>query len=520
MKLQNCSITCRRSFSTATTSRTRSRHRKASRRTFRLHPAGGSGGGHGHLPATLFNDDDIGFPQNEESVAVCGKNNRIVIGGTNDYRGLLDPEGNFTGWHLSTNGGRTIRNEGLLPPVNADGEELPSGGDPVTQVDDDCNIYASSLNYGPTPFEEGRNAIGLYRTTPRTLATCPRGEEPDALTHPECWPTRRAVAFADVAGGVGQFLDKEWFDVGESGEAGNVIWVAYADFAVDVEAPLGFTGAQIKAVRCDAELTECTEPILISGTDEDVQFADVTISERGRVLITWVQIEGELEETAQTFTVKARVARPGSTEFGPTRIVARETLPIPFGGFLHANDFRVATYPKSIMPNVGDHERIYVTWDRCRHVLFAGPGGVCEEPEILLSYSDNLGRTWSEPQTISRRGDNYFPAISDEVGNPNFVIAWYTNRFDPLFHNRQDVEMVTIEGASGNVVRRQRVTKVSNETEADPILGGIFIGDYFDVHVRRGRAYVHFNANYRHVRVLGEGFPIPQQDNFLRIVSP
>jgi hypothetical protein len=463
-----------------------------------------------------FNRDSVGLPQNEESVTVCRNRPNIVVGGTNDYRGLLDPQGNFTGWYFSTNGGRSVAKEGLLPPVRADGQVLPSGGDPVTQSDDRCRIYAASLNYGPTPFEEGRNAIGVYRTTPEILARCPAGEDPDQLTQPACWPVRRAVAFADVVGGVGQFLDKEWMDVGQSGSAGEVVWVAYSDFAADVNAPLGFTGAQIKAVRCDADLRNCTQPILISGTDQDIQFADVTIGEDGRTLITWTQIEGELEQTAQAFTVKARIAPAGSTNFGPTRIVARETNPLPFGGFLHANDFRTATYPKSIMPMVGGHARLYVTWDRCRFRLL---DNVCEEAEILLSHSDNDGRTWSRPQTISAGGDNYFPAISDEVGNPNFVIAYYTNRFDPIFHNRQDVELVTIAGASGRVVNRQRVTKTSNETEADPILGGFFIGDYFDVHLLGGTAYVHYNANVRHVRVLGQGFPVPQQDNFLTKVS-
>ena len=46
---------------------------------------------------------------------------------------------------------------------------------------------------------------------------------------------------------------------------------------------------------------------------------------------------------------------------------------------------------------------------------------------------------------------------------------------------------------------------------------GLFIGDYFEVFARRGVAYVHYNANYRFVRVLGEGFPIPQSDNYLTI---
>ena len=94
-------------------------------------------------------------------MTVCRNRPNIVVGGTNDYRGLLDPQGNFTGWQLSTNGGRSVAKEGLLPPVRANGQVLPSGGDPVTQSDDRCRIYAANLNYGPTPFEEGRNAIGV-----------------------------------------------------------------------------------------------------------------------------------------------------------------------------------------------------------------------------------------------------------------------------------------------------------------------------------------------------------------------
>jgi len=44
---------------------------------------------------------------------------------------------------------------------------------------------------------------------------------------------------------------------------------------------------------------------------------------------------------------------------------------------------------------------------------------------------------------------------------------------------------------------------------------GLYIGDYFEVFARRGVAYVHYNANYRLVRVLGLGIPVRQQDNYL-----
>jgi hypothetical protein len=65
------------------------------------------------------------------------------------------------------------------------------------------------------------------------------------------------------------------------------------------------------------------------------------------------------------------------------------------------------------------------------------------------------------------------------------------------------------------VLKRQWVTRLSNESEADPFLGGAFIGDYIDVDRAGGVSYVAYNANYRKIEVLGEGFRIPQQDNYL-----
>ncbi len=459
----------------------------------------------------LFNHDGLGLPQNEEAVSVCEKHPRVVVGGSNDYRGILDPEGNFTGWYLSTDGGKSVAKEGLLPSLPSQGENLPSGGDPVVQSRDNCTFYFGSINYPADDPFNGPNGIAVYKTNAKTLKECTGGTEPDHLTTPDCVQTGRIVAEAQTVGGAGHFLDKEWLDIGESGSAGRVVWIVYSDFTQDPNAPLGFTGAQIKAVRCSADLTDCTDPILISSTDEDVQFGDVTIAEDGSVLVTWAQIEGELEDTAQTFTIKSRIAAPGTTNFGPTNVVAAESNPIPFGGFLHAADFRVATYPKSIMPMVGGQPRPFVVWERCRYRLL---DDVCEEPQIRMSWSTDEGSTWANPVVISKKADNFFPAISDE-GTGRFVVSYYTTRYDPIFHHDYDVELVTIDRTNGAVVNRQRVTPFSNDPDADPLLGGFFIGDYFDVHLLGGRVWVHYNANVRHVQVLGEGLPVPQQDNFL-----
>src|SRR3954447_18231120 len=144
----------------------------------------------------VFNGDTVGLPQNEESISSCRNSPRTVIGGTNDYRYLLDPQGNSTGWHFSVDGGRTLTNEGLLPALTApDGTTtLPSGGDPVDVAAGDCrSLYAADLNYDftkPFPFPSG---IGVYRSEPSTLASCPQGRSNGGLINPPGWPDPRPV---------------------------------------------------------------------------------------------------------------------------------------------------------------------------------------------------------------------------------------------------------------------------------------------------------------------------------------
>ncbi|MEP6651441.1 MAG: hypothetical protein ABJA74_16240, partial [Lapillicoccus sp.] len=388
-----------------------------------------------------FNHDSLGLPQNEESVGACGSRPDVVLGGTNDYRGLVNPKGNFTGWHLSTDGGRSLANEGLLPTLPVFGKQTPSGGDPVDVATQDCSfLYAGSLNYDPNdPFGKP-SGVGVYRTTPARLAACAGGDTP------ACWPVRRIVAQTRARD---RFLDKEWMTVGRSGNAGRVVWVTYSDF--DVSGPVGFNGGSIKAVRCTEDLSTCTRPILISGDDSDVQFSDVTIDPSGRTYITWSEIQGELEGTPQTFIHKLRVAEPGSTAFGPTRVVFRETRAIPFGGSLHADGFRIATYPKNTVKIVNGGPRVFVTWDACGVRIL---DTICEDAQIKLTHSDDLGRTWSRPAAVSVGNENYFPTIAKDRNDAAVTLAYYTNRFDPVFHNRQDVELLTVDARSSQVTKR------------------------------------------------------------------
>jgi hypothetical protein len=454
-------------------------------------PRATPGAAAGPLAADVFNHDTVGLSQNEESVTVCGQ---TVLGGTNDFRSLLltPPQDMGAGWHLSTDNGRTLRNEGLLPPVTIGGQPVPARGDPVDVAGRGCSLFAGSV--GSTS-DDRINAVVVYRSRPDTLASCAGG------TAAACWPTRRAVATA----GPPHFLDKEWMAVGPSGQAGEVVWVSFTDFILDATG--NPVSSNIKAVRCNPTLSSCTDPIVVSGSDQQPTFSDVTVGPDGRTYLSWAQFLGP-PETGQKMVIKLRVAPPGSTQFGPTRIVATE--PKPAVAFLHANSFRVQTIPKNDVKVVHGHPRVFVVWEGCRTSIH----GVCEEPRINLARSADFGASWRRT-VLSAGGDNYFPTISEDRGGAALAVAWYTNRHDRRLHSRQDVELASVDPGSGTVVKRQRLTPVSNETEADVVLHGLFIGDYFEVFARRGVAYVHYNANYRLVRVLGLGIPVRQQDNYL-----
>jgi hypothetical protein len=459
----------------------------------------------------VFNGDEVGLPQNEESITSCVGRPRTILGGTNDYRYLLDPEGNATGWHFSTDGGRTLTNEGVLPALTApDGVTvLPSGGDPVDVAGEGCrSFYAADLNYDflqPFPFPSG---IGVYRSDPETLATCPQGQSNGGLTNPACWPTRRLVDYAEP----GRFLDKEWMDVGRSGSAGEVVWIAYGDLG-EFNAAGNEESGVVKAVRCSNDLSSCTSPIVLSEGQTVAEYPDVTIGPDGRTYITWGEFFGGsfIGPTQQSWIA---VAEPGSTTF--TRYpIYREDQVMRGHETLHAADFRTGTMFKNAVAMYRGKPRVFVTWERC---LLHAIDLACEEPEIVLTISDDLGRTWSPQRVVSVGGDNYFPAIDVDPVTGAIVEAWYTHRFDRIFHNRQDVELVRLS-PNGEPKQRRRITTISNETEADPILHGVFIGDYFEVDANADRVYVHYNANARQVPLLGEGVPIPQQDNYLVVLQ-
>ncbi len=486
-----------------------------------------------------------GLPQNEESVVFCPANEDEILMATNDFRGLLESPGNLTGWHYSKNGGASVFKEGLQAEIRLRNsanalEIIPSGGDPVARAVatgvDTCDFYAAGLAFDPGDGDP--NAIVVYRTSDEILnGTC---------RDSSCWPDKRAVATAtiDPSGETGRFLDKEWMDVGVSGDE-TVVWVTYTEFDLANES------SPIRAVQCDSTLISCTPPIAISGAGVIAQFSYVTIAPDGKVYVSWIELSEESDQ--EVFTIKMRVAPAGSTSFGPEETVAVETNPLGFGSFLSANDFRIASIPENtVLPLDDGVNRFYVVWPYCVQPAVPLGGGavqVCRNSDVKVAFSDDDGASFTTT-TINQPGQQYFPSIDADTVAGHIYIAYFSSQGDPWNHRYQTVvahsspDMESFSFVSltdlnllGDVdCDRDRdsidalrilqdVAGVQpilgecsgglNEPGADPLLGGLFIGDYIEVFAHNNLVVVGYNANYTELGFLGTQPAVHQQDNYL-----
>ena len=70
-------------------------------------------------------------------------------------------------------------------------------------------------------------------------------------------------------------------------------------------------------------------------------------------------------------------------------------------------------------------------------------------------------------------------------------------------------------GAIATQMAHATSSDMPNEPEADPLLQGIFIGDYIEVAAFNGTAYIGYNMNVRSIQFLFTGESVHQQDNYL-----
>jgi len=479
----------------------------------------------------------IPLPQNQTSVdfipdgGVGG--NDLVVGGANDYRGLIEPEAaGFSGvvpphaWGFSASGYYVHRAgpdcgsnfEGGLPHlVYSPTREILFGmGDPVIAVDSTRKlVYGADLRFGLTV-----SAIGLFRTTTTKLnsaAACPDGTHlTDASGNDTvaagCWPTSMVVAPDTTPS---DLLDKPHLRVDErsKGTGAGDIYLTYTWFANNASV--------IQLVVCPANfnsILDCSNPRTVSHpNDANTQFSHIAVRPDGVVTISYVNFEVFSEPEGNPFVVeqsniKLVTCTPNGAPNPPTcslpSLVAQEMRPIPLQARIAEQGFPVATYPthdQRFNPATGQYEE-FVVWTRCATsgIFPVGNGKFfdwiqCPESKIVMSHStgeSGPAMNWSSPLPLDTGPhDQFFPWVRTDHDKNTVQVIYYSSENDRSGHLLQVMENEVVPGnySSGTP---QVLTKTQINPSADPILGDADpnFGDYIGMAAKNGHAYVHFTG--------------------------
>lgn len=447
----------------------------------------------------LFNSDTSILPQNEQSVSFCpgqSASSDIVVGGSNDFRGITTFSNSFSGWYVSMDGGSSLFKEGPIPgPVGA--SMLNPFGDPVIDRDSNCNFFYAGLGIDDSFF---MNAILLARSTSdlTSTSTVTGGEwSPIAIIHETA---------DDFPGG---FNDKPWIAVDRSG--GSFDGSVYASWTFFKNAD--FT-SRILFARCTNDLSSCTvlrdENNPLSGAATDTQFSYVTVGPDGKVYVAWAEFSGA------NYNLKLRVSGPGGTSFGPIRNI--KTVSDPLFGMpdLNLNFFRIFTQPKIAVDPTG---KVYAVWDQCKlskRILFLGFSFECFDADVMLRTSADMGTTWGTTKRIgtgTTGTHQIFPTVAFDDSTGILTIAYYSSQTDKIGGKHQGQRFHLFQVASsdmGSTFTTVRITPLIMDMGSDWLLFDLFIGDYIQIVADHGRSYIHYTGTTEIKQ------NSPQQDNIIQ----
>ncbi|WNS41779.1 sialidase family protein [Paenibacillus sp. MMS20-IR301] len=210
--------------------------------------------------------------------------------------------------------------------------------------------------------------------------------------------------------------------------------------------------------------TTWDQPIVLSSISDQVERPDVAFDLVGTVYGAWVTVN-----TPSRFFV--RISLDGGTTFAPQRLVS-EVTPVPTVLPVPGYAFRVLTFAnvstdRSSGPFSG---RAYAVWQDFRQGY----------SDILMSFSDNTGTSWSSPVSITGApagSQNFFPAIDVDPLLGVVNIIYYSNQVNGFL---LDVYVArSING--GQSFTNTRITNTSFDPNAGSVTPVTVIGDYIDI---------------------------------------
>jgi hypothetical protein len=359
-------------------------------------------------------------PHNETSIAVDPKNPLHMVGGANDYQLSLNPDGHvaetiLSQAHVTFDGGKSWSNY----PVFADAA-YQATGDPALAFDATGTVYYGTLGFR---FVSKGNA-----------------QNPDVLvSHSndggKSWSVVRVAAGSGVATSVGDLLDKDY--VAAWGD-GNAI-VTYGDFK------LGQKGNTIAAdtfdqVTHDGGVTWSAPQLLSGGLDHQAFVATPVVAANGNVFVSFLNTT-DLTTGRDDYEVDQVDPNTGAVMFGPIKVATTfdGSGDSPFA--LGRETYQDSVFRSWAAGNIAADPRtpghLAVVWSDWRNSpppdATFNPYKSKTDADIILSESNDGGRTWSAATAIKRAGDQFQPWTAFDTSG-QLRIGFFDRSYDPNNH--------------------------------------------------------------------------------------
>jgi hypothetical protein len=450
--------------------------------------------------------EDDASPQNtqsETSVAAVGNK---VVAGFNDSLVCCVPAINFSGYSVSTDGGKTFTDKGDLP-WSGDVQPL---GDPSLATDDQGNVYYATLAFGG---QAAQSKIALYEM--------PAGTD-----------TFRLLSIpVNVGSARSFFADKELLSIGRDAQGKVHFYLTWTFYAhSNVQGPVMLSDStdgvhwrttQISSPDTCAPTTPGSHPVPAGGTLyitwEQFDLAACTTNPDVTSGTQFVARVNVATATVKRVTTVARVHGAGDVlrfcGFADLGVI--ETAP--------GHDSRQFEAPASTLDS---HGTLYLAWnDRPDGT----GGGFGNATRIYLSYSTDGAKTFSTPQVISGprnpnfMNDRYQPAIVTDASGLH--ATWYERVQNPadgpnlLREDRENLTLATPTSApvSSGETPLSTVPFPIYQTNPnqDPVIAACYMGDYNQVASNGTRRFATWGDN-RNAVTTNTGATENQADVFSR----
>jgi hypothetical protein len=343
--------------------------------------------------------------------------------------------------------------------------------------------------------------IGIAKSDAATLlnpSSCPNGTQSNPGA---CWPIdvlANATPAALLVGNPAIAVDQR-----KTGTGSGDVYVAASQ---ESPGPLN----QITLSACARLNLECSQSIIISGTDTNTEYSTVQVRPDGGITVSYASASN-CDYVCSEIQFKFVTCTPAGAPNPPTcnAPVLVKTESNRTGAGVGDSLVAQSLFPRHVHRLESDGKTVttFLVYDRCGVPL---DGLVCSQSRVVYTDSTDNGKTWSALQTVGAAAGQQFLgnlALDASTGTVNF--AYYSAQNDSRYKIESQVFLAQIAPGQTSVGTPHQITDAL-------FYGSIDLFDRPSIGVAAGgtgkagqsHVYIHFTGSTTKGTFNGHAFPI------------